>query len=80
MHLATAAETAALAGLPAEPSAYGLPAAASRRIPASRDVFTPAVGSSRRPRRTPASPRVSPDPDDKRNSDDANPPTVWSAP
>ena len=80
MHLATAAETAALAGLPAEPSAYGLPAAASRRIPASRDIFTPAGGSSRRPRRTPASPRVSPDPDDNHNSDDDNPPTVWSVP
>src|SRR6266705_169616 len=43
MKLATTAETAALAGLPAEPSAYGIPAAESRRIPASRDIFTPAV-------------------------------------
>ena len=33
-------EVAALAGLPAEPAAHGLPAAASRRRPASRDVFT----------------------------------------
>ncbi len=51
MHLATVAETAALAGLPAEPSSYGLPAAPSRRIPPNRDTFTPpgpAAGRSRR--------------------------------
>ncbi|MBT8226245.1 MAG: hypothetical protein HKP61_16005 [Dactylosporangium sp.] len=40
MTLVGVAETAALAGLPAEPAAYGLPAAASRRRPASREVFT----------------------------------------
>src|SRR5205814_10277897 len=53
MHLATVAETAALAGLPAEPSSYGLPAAPSPRIPPSRDTFTPpgpAAGRPRRPR------------------------------
>jgi hypothetical protein len=51
MMLATAAETAALAGLPAEPAAYGLPAAASRRRPAGHDVFHtgPAI-AVRRPR------------------------------
>lgn len=53
MTLASVDETAALAGLPAEPSAHGLPAAASRRRPASREVFTagpaPATGPKRRP-------------------------------
>ncbi|WP_082772773.1 hypothetical protein, partial [Actinoplanes sp. TFC3] len=39
MSLATVAEAAALAGLPAEPAAHGLPAAASRRRPGGRDVF-----------------------------------------
>lgn len=51
MMLATAAETAALAGLPAEPAAYGLPAAASRRRPANHDVFHAGPASAvRRPR------------------------------
>ncbi len=81
MQLATVAETAALAGLPAEPSAYGLPAAASRRVPPSRDTFTPAVSSSRQPRRTPASPRVPPNPELSDQQDgDSNPPTIWSTP
>lgn len=40
MTLVGVTEAAVLAGLPAEPAAYGLPAAASRRRPASRDVFT----------------------------------------
>ncbi|GAA1025853.1 hypothetical protein GCM10009557_01420 [Virgisporangium ochraceum] len=40
MSLASVAEVAALTGLPAEPAAYGLPAAASRRLPVSRDIFT----------------------------------------
>jgi hypothetical protein len=39
MILATVAEVAALAGLPAEPSAYGLPAAGSRKRGTSRDTF-----------------------------------------
>src|SRR5947207_3591318 len=47
MHLATVAETAALAGLPAEPSSYGLPAAPSRRIPPTHDTFTPPAGIRR---------------------------------
>jgi hypothetical protein len=40
MHLATVVEVAALAGLPAEPAAYGLPAAAARRRPASTDTWS----------------------------------------
>ncbi|MET0494343.1 MAG: hypothetical protein ABW000_14545 [Actinoplanes sp.] len=39
MSLAAVGEAAALAGLPAEPAAHGLPAAASRRRPGGRDVF-----------------------------------------
>lgn len=53
MTLASVDETAALAGLPVEPTAHGMPAAASRRRPASREVFTagpvPATGPKRRP-------------------------------
>ncbi len=82
MQLATAAETAALAGLPAEPSAYGLPAAASRRLPASRDTFTaaPPAGSSRTTRRNPAAvPAAHTDPDDDHDTGDDTP-TLWSAP
>jgi len=80
MQLATTAETAALAGLPAEPSAYGLPAAASRRIPASRDIFTPAVSSSRQLRRSPASRRASPVPGSADHGDDTGESAVWSTP
>jgi hypothetical protein len=39
MSLASVTEAAALAGLPAEPAAYGLPGAASRRRVATRDIF-----------------------------------------
>ena len=39
MSLASIAEAAALAGLPAEPAAYGLPGAASRRRVPTRDIF-----------------------------------------
>ncbi|MEV8515908.1 hypothetical protein [Dactylosporangium sp. NPDC051484] len=76
MTLASVEETAALAGLPAEPSAHGLPAAASRRRPASREVFTagPAPAASR-PRRRPA-----PDPETgPADPGETNPPVVWSA-
>jgi hypothetical protein len=72
MTLATVAETAALAGLPAEPAAHGLPAAASRRRPVGRDVFTagPAAGVTRAAR--PRAPRADqPTPDE---------PSVWSTP
>jgi hypothetical protein len=41
MWLVSVAEAAALASLPAEPAAYGLPQAAARRRPAARDVWTP---------------------------------------
>ena len=44
MSLASVAETAALAGLPAEPAAYGLPAAASRRRTPTRDTFRASGG------------------------------------
>jgi hypothetical protein len=39
MSLASIAEAATLAGLPADPAAYGLPGAASRRRTATRDIF-----------------------------------------
>ncbi|NIL59932.1 hypothetical protein HCB18_26195, partial [Salinispora arenicola] len=64
---------AALAGLPAEPAAYGLPAAASRRRPGNRDVFRTGP-ATRRPDPAPPKPDV-PKPDD---DPDDNPPTVWS--
>jgi hypothetical protein len=41
MSLVTVAEAAALAGLPAEPSAHGLPGAAARARVPHRDVWTP---------------------------------------
>jgi hypothetical protein len=40
MSLVTVAEAAALAGLPAEPSAYGLPTAAARARAPHRDIWT----------------------------------------
>jgi hypothetical protein len=73
MHLATVAEAAALAGLPAEPSSYGLPAAPSRRIPPSRDTFTPpghAAGRSRRLGPGSAQRRESPETGDDNSLDD----------
>jgi hypothetical protein len=79
MHLATVAETAALAALPAEPSAYGLPAAASRRIPPSRDTFTPPARMLRPPDRTPVGRREWRQPVDDPD-DDTDPPTAWSIP
>jgi len=76
MILASVEEAAALAGLPAEPSAHGMPAAASRRRPASRDVFTagpaPAARPGRRPAPDPAAPPAAPAED--------NSPAVWNAP
>jgi hypothetical protein len=71
MQLAAAAETAALAGLPVEPSAYGLPAAAARRLAPTRDTFTPAVSSSCGDRRPSAEWRGSgPRLDDNSSTDD----------
>ncbi|HEX8629172.1 MAG TPA: hypothetical protein VF755_13485, partial [Catenuloplanes sp.] len=64
MTLASVEETAALAGLPAEPAAHGLPAAASRRRPISRDVFNAGP--------VPTTPRTSGTP--------TQPPTAWSTP
>jgi hypothetical protein len=82
MQLAAVAEAAALAGLPAEPSAYGLPSAASRRLPATRDTFTAAAASSPRPARTsqagrrqPPAPAPHTDP-----GEDNDTPPVWSTP
>ncbi|MEU1808407.1 hypothetical protein [Micromonospora aurantiaca (nom. illeg.)] len=76
MTLASVEETAALAGLPAEPSAHGLPAAASRRRPASREVFTagPAASSPSKRRVVPSRTTELADPGE------ADPPAVWSAP
>ncbi|GIE93924.1 hypothetical protein [Paractinoplanes rishiriensis] len=74
MTLASVDETAALAGLPAEPSAHGMPAAASRRRPASREVFTAGPAPATRPKRRPA-------PDLAQNNPaQGDPPTVWSTP
>ncbi|WP_155945619.1 hypothetical protein [Micromonospora sp. CNB394] len=76
MTLASVDETAALAGLPTEPSAHGMPAAASRRRPASREVFT-AGPAPARPTRRPA-PKCTTEAQD--TSAEGTPPTVWSTP
>ncbi|WP_194822573.1 hypothetical protein [Micromonospora sp. S-DT3-3-22] len=68
MSLVSVAEAAALAGLPAEPAAYGLPGAASRRRAATRDIFR-ATERDTHPR--PAE-QAEPTADD--------PPTAWSTP
>jgi hypothetical protein len=76
MGLATVAETAMLAGLPAEPSTYGLPAAASRRLTATREVFTtPLTASGSTPVQRPAAPAIQ---NTERTDDDS--PTMWSTP
>lgn len=80
MTLASVDEAAALAGLPTEPAAFGLPAAASRRRAAGRDTFrttTTSTGTSARP----AAPRPAgrPEPPDAASGDNL-PPTVWSTP
>jgi hypothetical protein len=43
------AEAAALAGLPAEPSAHGLPGAAARARMPHRDIWTPTTASPELP-------------------------------
>jgi hypothetical protein len=77
MSLATVGEAAALAGLPAEPAAHGLPAAASRRRPGGRDVFRagPATRRLHTSRPAPPTPGQPPQP-----VNDDDPPAVWSAP
>lgn len=72
MSLASIAEAAALAGLPAEPAAYGLPGAASRRRTVTRDVFRASGGEVAHRRAVRAKPAASDDDHDK--------PTVWSTP
>ncbi|WP_345514704.1 hypothetical protein [Phytohabitans houttuyneae] len=54
MSLASVSEAAALAGLPAEPAAYGLPGAASRRRVPTRDTFRASGGQVDSRRRTSA--------------------------
>ncbi|MEU5552146.1 hypothetical protein ABZ738_20450 [Micromonospora sp. NPDC047793] len=68
MSLVSVAEAAALAGLPAEPAAYGLPGAASRRRAATRDIFR-ATERDTHPRPVE---QAAPNADD--------PPTAWSTP
>ncbi len=78
MGLATVAETAMLAGLPMEPSTYGLPAAASRRLTATRDVFTtPLTAERATPARRPATLTAQ---DAAERADDDDSPTMWSTP
>ncbi|WP_212820412.1 hypothetical protein [Polymorphospora rubra] len=71
MNLVSVAEAAALAGLPAEPAAYGLPGAASRRRAATRDVFQTIERETNHRPAAQAKPRAT--------EDDA-PPTAWSIP
>ncbi|MDG4807609.1 hypothetical protein O7634_12690 [Micromonospora sp. WMMD1120] len=71
MSLVSIAEAAAFAGLPAEPAAYGLPGAASRRRPATRDIFRTSGRETRQRTTVQAQPGAT-------EADDS--PTVWSAP
>jgi hypothetical protein len=76
MSVAAVTEAAALAGLPAEPAAYGLPAAASRRRPANRDVFRAGPVTHRPAPAAPPQRNAPPNP----GGADEDPPTVWSIP
>jgi len=82
MSLASVTEAAALAGLPAEPAAYGLPGAASRRRTATRDIFRIPGKQARHLKAVPA--RRDDDRDDNRDDgpdhDNRDQPTVWSTP
>ncbi|WP_341718799.1 hypothetical protein QQG74_03215 [Micromonospora sp. FIMYZ51] len=73
MSLVSVAEAAAFAGLPAEPAAYGLPGAASRRRPATRDIFRAVPAPRQRPLADPPAPS-------HRRDEHGEPPTVWSTP
>lgn len=78
MMLVSVAEAAALAGLPAEPAAYGLPAAASRRRGPGRDTWaapTHTAGSRR-----PPAPTTSAMPDIDADVEDSPEPSLWSIP
>jgi hypothetical protein len=79
MTLVGVSEAAVLAGLPAEPAAYGLPAAASRRRPASRDVFTTAPQGRTQTTGTPSASTPSASATGTTTTT-ATPPTVWSTP
>jgi len=72
MSLVSVTEAAALAGLPAEPAAFGLPAAASRRRAATRDIFRT---GGRSPGRETADRDAGPV-----AAETGDEPTVWSAP
>ncbi|MPZ27130.1 MAG: hypothetical protein GEV12_12155 [Micromonosporaceae bacterium] len=75
MILVSVVEAAALAGLPAEPAAYGLPAAASRRRGPGRDTWAaPATGGHRPP------PPTHPVPDADVVFEDGPEPSLWSIP
>ncbi|NIL44065.1 hypothetical protein HCB17_25345 [Salinispora arenicola] len=71
MSLVSITEAAALAGLPAEPAAYGLPGAASRRRAATRDIFRTTGRETNRRTAAQAEPRA---------TEDDDLPTVWSTP
>lgn len=88
MILASVIEVAAFAGLPAEPAAYGLPAAASRRRPASREVFTTNLPYPANQASTTAPAWVAPavrrrptaaGPDPASGATPTAPPTTWSS-
>jgi hypothetical protein len=84
MHLASVEETTAVAGLPAEPSAYGLPSAASRRRPVSREIFTagPAPARAAAPASAPVvqPPPASPPTGAAGTTGTTGAPTVWTVP
>jgi hypothetical protein len=80
MQLAAVAEAAALAGIPTEPSAYGLPSAASRRLPPTRDIFTPPAGRLREAAPTSTRRSASPEPDSDEQNDRDDEVAVWNTP
>ncbi|MDG4764493.1 hypothetical protein O7632_10305 [Solwaraspora sp. WMMD406] len=71
MSVVSVTEAAALAGLPAEPAAYGLPGAASRRRAATRDIFRTTERNTNHRPTAQAEPGA---------AKDDEPPTAWSTP
>lgn len=77
MSLAAVAEAAALAGLPAEPAAHGLPSAAARRRPGSRDIFRT---SGRTTGSNGTTPQASATKAENLSQPDDDTPAIWSTP
>jgi hypothetical protein len=80
MMLVSIVEAAALAGLPAEPAAYGLPAAASRRRGPGRDTWAAPSHTAHGHRPQAPTTRAVPDFDADPELDGDTEPSLWSIP